>query len=286
MQTLTLDQLNSYRAKTFRTAPGVKVTTRKEAVEFVKERGFIYFWPIKGVILPSLWVAVAGDRVVADEHDDPGHITWGWKDGLLGQHVWYYARVLRRRNTIISMDAAPFFYALTENYGVPEEDYLLQYEQGRLTQEAKSIFEALLKQGPLDTISLRKAAHMTSDESTTRFNRALDDLMIDFKILPVGVSEAGAWHYAFIYDIVPRHLPDLPDSARFIQENTARAKLTDLYLSSIGAARLSDITRLFGWDANITRQAVQSLVKTGIVLDGVTLEQTSGEWIVKTGLFS
>src|SRR5512142_3094111 len=128
-------RLRAYRARTFHTAPGARVKTKDEAVAFVNERGFAYFWPIKEVSLPSLWAAVAGDRPVADAHDDPGHVTWGWKDSLLGKRKWYYAKVLRHKSTLIALDVAPYFYALSENFGAPEEDYLLQYEQGLLSSD-------------------------------------------------------------------------------------------------------------------------------------------------------
>jgi hypothetical protein len=148
MAKLTIKKINAYRRDTFRISAKNRIRNRDEAVQFAIQRGFIFFWPIKGIILPSLWVAVAGDRAVADAHDDPGHITWGWKDGLLGARRWYYARVLRKKSTIISLEAAPYFYALSENYGAPEEDYLVQYMQGRLTQEAKAVYETLLEEGP------------------------------------------------------------------------------------------------------------------------------------------
>src|SRR5512147_2302622 len=138
MPALSIETIRSYRADTFHLKPGQKVHHKEEAVQFVKERGFVFFWPIKEIVLPSLWVAAAGDRPVADAHDDPGHVTWGWKDSLLGQRRWYYAKILRKRGTMISMDLAPYFYALSENYGSPEEDYLTLYEQGRLTLEAKA----------------------------------------------------------------------------------------------------------------------------------------------------
>src|SRR5689334_11523643 len=86
--------IKDYRAQTFRTAPGLRLNNADQAVDFVNQRGFIFFWPIKGVELPNLWSAAAGDRPVADEHDDPGHMTWGWKDSLLGQRRWYYGRVV------------------------------------------------------------------------------------------------------------------------------------------------------------------------------------------------
>jgi hypothetical protein len=172
------------------------VKNKDQAIRFLNDRGYIFFWPIAGIELPSLWGAVAGDRPVPIVHDDPGHVTWGWKDSLLGKHIWYYAKILRKKATIISMDITPYFYALTENYGSPEEDYLTVYEQGRMTQEAKAVYEALLQNGPLDSISLRKAAHLTSRDSESRFAKALTDLQVDFKIMPVGVVDAGAWHYS------------------------------------------------------------------------------------------
>jgi hypothetical protein len=204
----------------------------------------------------------------------------------LGSIEWYYGKILRKKATFISHDIAPFFYALTENYGSPEEDYLTQYEQGKMTQEAKLVYEALLDKGPLDTIELRKSARLTSGESESRFNRALADLQADFKILPIGTSEAGAWHYAFIYDVVARHYPELPEKARLIQESTARATLCDLYLRSVGAAQVSDIEKLFQWGKIDTQKAIDRLSKDGNVSVNSQLENTSGNWIAHSALFT
>ena len=128
----------------------------REAIKFVEERKFTFFWPVKGILLPSLWVANAGDREVPMEHDDPGHRTWGWKDDSLGKKYWYYAKLLRHRATFVSLDMIPNFYALSPNYGDPFQDYLMQYEEGKLTQECKLVYEALIKEGALDTLSLKK----------------------------------------------------------------------------------------------------------------------------------
>jgi len=279
MQSISFKRVQSYRQQTFRLLPGKGVKTKEEAIEFANQRGFIYFWPIKGIVLPSLWQAVAGDRPVAEQHDDPGHVTWGWKDSLLGARRWYYAKVLRKRATIIALEVLPYFYALSDNYGSPEEDYLTIYEQGRLTQEAKSVYEALLHEGLLDTVALRRATHLTSKESDYRFNRALAELQADFKILPVGVTEAGAWHYAFAYDLVPRHYPDLLDQTRFIQERQARQKLVELYFRSVGAAQLKDLSKLFGWRPADSSQAVAALNESGYLQSGLEIDKQPGEWI-------
>lgn len=270
--------LRRYRAHTFRTAPGTRLKDKDEAIAYVNERGFIYFWPIKTITFPSLWSAVAGDRPVADAHDDPGHVSWGWKDALLGARVWYYAKVLRQKATIISLEAAPYFYALTENYGSPEEDYLTLYRYGKLSLEAKTVYEVLLKDGTLDTIALRKAARLTSNESESRFNKALSDLQSNFLILPVGVTDSGAWHYAFAYAVTAHHYPDLPEKARFIGEAQARQRLTEWFIRSVGAAQPRDVSRLFGWNSQQALQALTSLCKSGTLLGPAEAEKTADAW--------
>lgn len=284
MGTLEFKKIEIYRQETFRSTKERRIKTPSEAVKFANQRGFIYFWPIKNILLPSLWVAVAGDRPVADAHDDPGHITWGWKDNLLGQRQWYYAKVLRKRSTIISLEIAPYFYALSENYGSPGEDYLVQYMQGKLTQEAKAVYETLLNEGPLDTITLRRAARLSSRENESRFNRALADLQADFKLLPVGTSQAGGWRYSFVYDLVHRHYPDLPDQARLIQEGQAHLKLIELYLLSAGAIPRQEIPKLFPWSKQQIEGVLGQLQVEGKIQRNLQVDDQIGEWVAHTAL--
>ncbi len=283
MPILDLKKLDSYRARTFRLPPSPRVTSPKAALEFINARGFVYFWPIKGIDLPSLWTAVAGYRVVADKHDDPGHITWGWKDNALGKKTWYYAKILRKKATMISLGIAPYFYALSENYGSPEEDYLLAYEEGRLTQAAKQVYESLLKEGALNTIELRRAAKMTNAKES-EFNKALEVLQSDFKILPIGVSDAGAWKYSFIYEIVTRHYPDLPGKARFISESDARRTLVELYFESVGAAQERDVIKLFGWKKELITRTITGLIEKRKLVESQHPKQ-KGDWLVLPELF-
>jgi len=64
--------------RTFHLTSATRLSNPEQARQFVNERGFVYFWPIKGILLPTLWAATAGDRPVPNEHDDPGMVTWGW----------------------------------------------------------------------------------------------------------------------------------------------------------------------------------------------------------------
>jgi len=275
MRNISLSKLNEYRNQTFRLRTDLKLKDPQQAVNFVDERGFIFFWPVKGYTFPSLWGAVAGDRPVADEHDDPGHITWNWKDSLLDKKVWYYARILKRKNTIISLDMVRYFYALSPNYGEPEVDFADQYNQGLLPLEAKLIFDALVKKGPLDTLSLRKEAHLSGSNSSSPFNRALDLLQQQFKVLPIAISEAGAWKYAFVYDLTHRYFSELLEQARFISESRAIEQILMQFFTTMGAANLKKITALFQWDADRTRNALDRMVKSGTLLDEVIVEGNS-----------
>lgn len=277
MPSIDLKKLNTHRTRTFNLPPSKRVSTPAQALTFINKRGFVYFWPIKGIDLPNLWTAVAGDRPVADQHDDPGHITWGWKDNALDKKIWYYAKILRKKATMISLDIAPYFYALSENYGSPEDDYLLAYEEGQLSQAAKLVYETLLKEGSLNTIDLRRAAKLANAKDS-EFNKALEVLQADFKILPVGVSEAGAWKYSFIYEIVPRHYPDLPEQAHHIKQSEARRKLVELFFESVGAAPEGDLNKLFRWKKELTAHTISSLVEKRTLVESKHPKQ-KGKWL-------
>jgi hypothetical protein len=283
MPTLDLDKLKAHRARTYNLPPFKKLSSPAQARDFVDARGFIYFWPIKGIDFPSLWTAVAGDRPVPNEHDDPGHVTWRWKDNALDQRIWYYGKVLRRKATIISLKIAPYFYALTENYGDYREDYLIPYEDGRLPQGAKQVYEAILDNGPLNTVDLRPMARM-SNAKDSEFNKALELLQSDFKILPIGVAKAGAWNYSFIYEITARYYPDLPEQARHIGEAEARVKLLELYFQSVGAAEMRDLNKMFRWGSDLTERTVRRLVEAGGIMEGVVRNNMKGEWLALKSL--
>ena len=276
MRTISTETLNKYQHKTFRLDFETRLKTPQEAIDFVNERGLIFFWPVKGLQFPSLWSAVAGDRPVADEHDDPGHITWSWKDSLLDKRVWYYARILKKKNTFVSLETIPYFYALSPNYGEPEADLQEQYEQGQLPMEVKLVFEALVRCGPLDTLSLRKESRLSGVSSQAPFNHALEILQRELKVLPVAVSEAGAWKYAFVYDLTHRFFPDLVEKSRFISEPYAMQFILNQYAHTLGAIQLKQAVSLFGWDAEQTERALQKLVKSGEVIDEVTKPGSDG----------
>jgi hypothetical protein len=265
MSLLDPDLLRNYRAQTFRLLPDLGLTKKEDALDFVAERGFIFFWPIRGVDLPSLWTATAGERPVAAEHDDPGHVTWGWKDDLLNQRVWYYGKLLRGKATLVSLITLPNFYALS-NRVAELDDYQLAYEEGKLTREARVVADVLLHHGPQHTIDLRRLAHMSASTSKSRFLRALTELQRGLWVVPVGVAEAGTWRYAFIYELFDRWFPEMFEFARTITRQEALTHLTRSYINSVGAIRVKDVRKLFGWREEEIKKTLSILEGTGDVM--------------------
>jgi hypothetical protein len=276
---ITQAQLARARDERYRRKASLRLKSAQDAVRFVNDVGVCYFWPISGIEMPSLWAAVAGNRPVADEHDDPGHVTWGWKDQALDKRWWYYAKLLRGKATLVSLEVAPYFYALSENFGGPD-DYLDEYRAGRLSIEAKTIYETLRDGGAMDTVRLRREARMSADSSKTRFEKALTDLQKGLKILPVGVAQAGAWRYAFIYELVDRWLPDLPTAARTLTRGVARAEIARRYIENVCATTPAMIGRVFGWRKDELDATIGKLVEAGEVVAGVQVKGERGETVV------
>lgn len=259
---LPIEFVQEYRRKAYRYSPNDRLLTIENAVEFINKRGVLAFWPLKDIPMPSLWAATVGDRPVPDDHDDPGHVTWGWKDTLLGKKQCYYGRILCRRNFFVSLDILPNLYALSHNLGDPAEDHHILYRSGELSFAAFKIYDTLLNSGPMDTLALKRTAHLSGKEGEQQFNQAVDALQMDYKIMPVGISNVGGWRYAFVYDLVPRQFTDLIERSRFISESEARNQLILNYLTSVGTATEQDIRRLFKWNMDVIHQMVDQLLQT------------------------
>jgi hypothetical protein len=257
------------REYNYHRTPERRLQTVEDARIFVDEVGFCHFWPIKGIEMPSLFHAIAGRvREVPNEHGDPDlSKCWGWKDDSLDKRWWYYGKLLRRRATLVSLEFLPDFYACSENFG-GLTDYLAEYEDGLMTAEAKAIYEALLDHGPLDTIRLRRESRMSADSAKSRFDRGLVELQVGLKVLPIGVARTGAWNYAFNYEIVQRHFPDLPQQARHIKRNEARRALVSRYLDNVVAADRKMIAKVFHvlkWTKRDLERTIETLIEEGAV---------------------
>jgi hypothetical protein len=265
MTALTKADLLAAREVRYRRRMNLRLKNQQQAVEFVNDVGFSFLFPIQKLELPSLWDAIAG-RVVKTYPDHKGYEierTWGWKDEALDRKWWYYGKLIRDKATLVSLDFLPNFYALSENFGDYEHDYLEEYKTGQLTSEAKQVYEALLKNGALDAVRLRREAHLSTEANKGRFDKALTDLQTSLKVLPVGIAPAGAWRYAFIYEILPRWFPQIPGRAQQLGRVEARRRILDQYLRNVVFSTVPLAARLFRWTTAETRQAAEALAADG-----------------------
>ena len=262
---LTKHDLIDAREVRYRRRMNLRVTTKEQAIDFVNDVGFCFLFPIQGVEMPSLWDAIAG-RVMKTTNKHTGYEierTWGWKDDSLDKKQWYYGKLLRHKATLVGLKFLPNFYALSENYGDYEHDYLEEYRLGQMTAEAKQVYEAVLKHGALDAVRLRRESRLSSEANKGRFDKALTDLQVGLKVLPVGIAPVGAWRYAFIYELLPRWLPDIPDRARKIGRAEARRKVLDQYLRNVIGISIPSAARVFGWPIKETQQTAEALAAAG-----------------------
>jgi hypothetical protein len=145
---------------------------------------------------------------------------------------------------------------------------LEEYLAGTMTAEAKRIYEALLEHGPLDTVRLRREARMSAESAKSRFERALVELQVGLKVLPIGVAEAGAWRYAFTYELFQRWFPEVPEQARAIKRSEARRVLVSRYLNNVVAADRKMIAKVFHvlkWTPTELDRTIAALLQEGTV---------------------
>ncbi|NIV34829.1 MAG: hypothetical protein GWN58_36840, partial [Anaerolineae bacterium] len=145
------------------------------------------------------------------------------------------------------LELAPYFYALSPNYGDPAEDYMQDYVDGRLSVEAKQVFEVLLQEGALPTSRLRLEAGLGGKTNAGRFDRALAELQMDFRISKVAISDANRWGYCYVYDLLPRHFAEIVEAARAITGKQAREEILLRYLRTVVASTTREVLKLFGW---------------------------------------
>jgi len=273
----TLQEIERLRDLCYHRTPELRVRTEEEAHQFVKEVGFCFLFGAKGVEIPTLWAAVCGDqRPMPRNHSDPDlGRTWRWKDSLPTRGLTYYGKLLRGKPTLVSLDLLPQFYALSPNYG-DIEDYLLQYEEGNLSVEAKNIYEVLMREGAMATGRLRQLAGLRgSGDNARRFDRGIADLQRELKIVKVGISDANRWGYSYVYDLFIRRFPQVPEAAREIDAEEAMATLLVRYLDNVVVQPEKAAQRLFRWEQWEWGPLLTYLAETGRIRRGVRVKGMS-----------
>ena len=264
MRALSPDVVLAEREQRYRQRPKLRLQKEQEATHFVNDVGLCVLFPVQRMELPSLWGAIDGSTgPLPHYHDDEALAkTWRWKDTLPAQKLIYYGKLLRGKATLLALDLLPSFYALSPNFG-GEADYLVEYKVGQLSREARDIYDVLLEEGALPTGELRRKAHLANRSQKYRYNRAIVELQRKLTVVKVDTTDAGPFHYSYVYDLFVRGYPDQVEAARFLFPQEARQRILQRYLDTAVVASREYLAWLFSWVHDDVNQAVDNLVEAG-----------------------
>jgi hypothetical protein len=272
------------RAERYRMHPARKVRTEEQALAFLNDVGCAFLFPQAGVMLPSLWDAINGRArdIPGHHHDHALSLTWNWKDSLPARKAVWYGKLVKGKPTFISLDLLPAFYALSSNYG-ELDDYLEQYADGRMSKEARTVYETLLASGPSSTNALRKATGMFGGgDVARRFERAIAELQADLKIVKCGTAEDNRWKYCYVYDLLLRWHPAVAEQARTLSGRQAMTQIVTRYLRTVIAAPATSLAGLFGWEPSVAARLISRLLEQGELVE-IRVEGVPATYRPRTG---
>jgi hypothetical protein len=109
---------------------------------------------------------------------------------------------------------------------------------------------------------------MSAESAKSRFNRALVELQVGLKVLPIGVACTGAWNYAFTYELFQRWFPEVPEQARATKRSGARWVLVLRYLDNVVATDRTMIAKVFHvlkWTSGGLDRTIAVLLEEGAI---------------------
>ena len=268
---LTPDQIERQRDRVYRRLSTRRIRTMDDAAQFIDAVGFcLLFASTQGIELPSLFEAVKGRRDAhIEDWDADSDRVWVWKNDLPATKRAYYGKALASGKPVfVSLKMLPFLMAIQA-----PEDLSKEYEQGRVSLDARRIYDALRLGGPTPTMALRIAAGLDRRGDNNRYHRALDELQRALVVVPVGATrETGNWT-SQIFDLVARWFSAETARARQIDVDAARRALVRRYVETVLAAKPSMIARVMGWSREQTQATIDDLVARR------TLKQDE-DWVV------
>ncbi len=213
-------------------------------------------FPVKNVPLPSLYYAVTRRKPhIEFKWDRYSEMLWKWKSSIPKRKRAFYGKYFRGRGTFISLKQLPYFLA-TQETAIEPDDYGKFYSAGRITENARAIWEALATHGPLATLELRNVAKMDSKAGNIRFKRAMAELQCMLIVVHFGTEQETAAWASGKFELVCRAFPKKTAAARAIAPEAARRELAAKFLALCPCSPPKDIARLFGWTKAETMAAL------------------------------
>lgn len=213
-----------------------------DAAAFVGRLGFCTWGPVPGLNFPNLAEAMGESAwSVLDR-------TWFWKDDLHFERRLYYGKIIRGQPTFIAPDYLPDFVAALAGRGhEAERDPPRLYLDGRLSREARIVYEYLVDHPAQPTRELRRGTALRGKDMTTATERALAELQRRFLICKVDLTGRTRGTYSYVWDLAERFWPEAFTRSRLTSPAAARARIRGR-LGEFGLEpRPALETRLFLW---------------------------------------
>jgi hypothetical protein len=250
----------------------------------VNEVGFCFTLSDFGLPVASLYVAVCGRRHPRwpkhTHHDPEIGLTWNLKDRLPAGRLTYYGKLVKGKQTLVSLHLLPAFCALIRD-GKGSGDYIVDYRQGRMTRAAVAILETLHERSPLATPELRKALAMQDPDRTADFDRAVAELQRGMWI--VKVEEVYDPDFYYRWDLLDNWLPEPVKASLEMPRAEAAKQLVATYLRGAAAAQPRFLAGLLGLTAEEAETAIAALEAAGEIRRDARIARLPGSWIVWRG---
>jgi hypothetical protein len=196
------------------------ISQEDDAAAFVAALGFCTWGPVPGLSFPNL-----ADAMGESAASVLGR-TWFWKDDLHFARRVYYGKIIRGQPSFIAPAYLPDFVAALAGAGHEiERDPARLFLDGRLSREARGIYEHLTEHPALPTRELRRGAGLHGKDMTAPTERALADLQRRFLVCKVDLTGRTRATYSYVWDLPERFWPEAFDEARRTTPIAARARV-------------------------------------------------------------
>lgn len=246
------DEVEAHRDERWRRAPELRIETAAEVERWVDEAGFAWTLTDARTPGPSLYVAVCGRR---DAHmpqnvqkDPEASLAWVLKDEVMQRGRVYYAKVLKKRATLVARGLVPALHAL---FGIPRRE-----EKARLSPDALAVLKVLRKEWEMGTADLRAESGV---RDRARFTKAVEELQSSMKVIPGEVLYVPKFTY--IWHLAEGRFAD--ELNRKLSRERALAEVARAYLGGAGQTARGELSRVTGLSRPEAGKGNHALVDEG-----------------------
>jgi len=229
------EDIESYRDRTWRREPELRIDDVLAAERFIDSVGFCAALTDARRPGPSLYIAVCGRR---DAHmprnvqkDPESSLTWTIKDELVRHGRVYYGKFRGGRSIFVTRELVPHFNAV---WGIKRRQ-----ESTMLSEPAQRILRVLRKEWEMGTADLRAASGV---KERSAFTKAIDELQRTFKVIPGEIVYVPKFTY--IWTLIESRFND--ELTTPIDRETAFTEIARAYLRGAGMTLRGELARVTG----------------------------------------